>query len=332
MKSKRLISIIAITLFLTFNAFGAQLQSSDNTAAIGIQLYSSPLPELISKHLGLEPGHGVVITNIQRDSAAEQAGLEKDDIILGFNRENIYDSESLVSAMQQYEIAEEVPMEIIHLGKRKTLSLKLTAQNPDAQWLYPLEPEYEQFWQPGRLFRMDSRSNNLTEIQRDDLPIDIQTNVEPLFNQGYSAGTSLNGRNFRIRIVGDFENSEDTKIFVTIDDEEYETTVKDINTLPEEYRQLAETSLENAIQNRRLRQYQRLERNRQRNDFLGLLGKITGEEDFPMLPLDYQSYPDDQSDFLERLEEQMLQLQERIKELEESQSRFLENLENQQNN
>ena len=146
MKTRNMTLIISMALLLAGTAFTAEPDNSH--PYLGVLLDMSPLPELLTKHLGLSPGQGVRIRNIQINSPAEEVGLERDDIIIRIQDKDIYKYESVVFAVQEASVGEEISIDIIHLGQRKTMKIELEASKGEPEWKFPPEPELEQSWRP----------------------------------------------------------------------------------------------------------------------------------------------------------------------------------------
>ncbi|MHC4074670.1 MAG: PDZ domain-containing protein [Planctomycetota bacterium] len=125
MKTKVIALIALAGLFSTDTAISAESESTGPRPFMGLLLDPAPLPELLTKHLGLSPGQGIRIRNVQRRGSADEAGLERDDIIIGFEDDEVDDNERFVDAVREAGVGAEVSLQIIHLGKRKTVEIKL---------------------------------------------------------------------------------------------------------------------------------------------------------------------------------------------------------------
>ena len=320
MKTGNMIQIILVALLLSGMALSTETNSPDTRPCLGVQLDMSPLSELLTKHLRLLPGQGVRIRNIQKNSPAEEIGLERDDIITRIRDKDIYEYESIVFAVQQAQIGEEISLEIIHLGERKQLRVKLGETEGEPEWKYPPEPEVEQVWRPGKIFRMTPDNQKWVEILTDELPQGLDVNK--LFNEFY---TTYNQDGQTITIKGN-PNNEDSKIIIRDGDDKYETTVKEIDKLPEKYRKAAEKALSNA---RKKRQDSSLP------DVPPIPHRDFENNFFPQLQphLKFSEPPSGQDDqTLDKIQDQMSQLMDRIKELEKSQNELLNRLSEKQGN
>ena len=174
MKTKKIALMFCVALLCVSTALYAKSDSNEGRPRIGILLDTKPLPDLLIKHLRLSPDQGVRINNVQRGSPADKAGLERDDIIIGFQGEKIRDFEQLVDAVQEAGVDAEISLEIIHLGERKTVRLQLEALEDEPELKYPHEPEIFQSWRPGKIFRFKPGDKGWTEIE---LPFDKTLDV-----------------------------------------------------------------------------------------------------------------------------------------------------------
>ncbi len=261
MKAKKVILIVFTVLFSIGTVLYAEPEPAGQRPYLGVSLDMRPLPELLTKHLGLLPGQGIRINNIQRDSAADKAGLERDDIIIGFEGKPVEDNEQFVEAVRQAGVDKEVTLEIIHLGKRENIKLKLGRFEGEAgrnDWKYPPEPGAMQLWRPGKIFRLKPSDQNWMEIQLNKIP-GIKDNLKGFFKELYSFQHSGNGERYEISIEGNPED-EDSKITLRISDPndkitEFQTTVKEIDKLPEKYRQPVRDALEESLKKSREKEF-----------------------------------------------------------------------------
>ena len=177
MKAKNIAAIVMLVLFLAGSGLLAQSDSTDVRPYIGVLLDTTPLPDLLVKHLGLSPGQGIRIQNVHRGGPADKAGLERDDIITGFEGEDVVDNEAFVDEIRKAGVGAEVSLEIIHLGQRKTVTLTLEAMEGEFDLKYPLEPEIVQLWRPGKIFQLRPGDENWIEILKDGMPAEVDVNI-----------------------------------------------------------------------------------------------------------------------------------------------------------
>lgn len=315
MKAKNIILIVFTILFSVGTVLCAESESAGQRPYLGISLDMRPLPELLTKHLGLPPGQGIRINNVQKDSAADKAGLERDDIIIGFEGKPVENNEQFVEAVRQAGVGEEVSLEIIHLGKRENIKLKLGLFEGEAGWngwKYPPEPEAMQLWRPGKIFRLEPDEKDWREIT---LP-EIGNHIKNFFKEVYSYQHSDDGEQYEITIEGS-PKDEDTPITLRISEPggkttEYKTTIKEIDKLPEKYRQPVKDAIEESLKKSR------------ENEFWGY-----GTPHAPPLPQpelwrqhfeNLQPRPFEPGNMMPgRMEEQLRELQQRLEQLERHQ-------------
>jgi len=246
MKTKNIIIItIALALVWSCTGLAADTDSNDARPYIGVMLDAAPLPDLLVKHLGLEPGQGIRIANIHRGSPADKAGLERDDIIIGFEGKDVDDRQQFVEDVRKAGIGTEISLEIIHLGKREPVKLKLEGLKGDFDLKYPPEPEIVQSWRPGKIFRLKPGDETWREILRDSIPSEFDVDINRLFRELYSYHYS-DGEDYTITIEGS-PDDDDSVITVQTDHVNYRTTLGEIDKrLPEKYRESAKQAVKNA--------------------------------------------------------------------------------------
>lgn len=330
MLTKRTILICIVTLFAFSACVNAQLVSMNTEAGaksepegkhayMGIKLDKTPLPDLLKKHLGLLPDQGIRIMNVYRDGPADKAGLERDDIIVGFQGKDVNNNNELVYAVRKAGVGSEVTLEIIHLGKRKTVEVKLETFNDKVDMKYPPEPESEVVWLPEKVFKLPPGEGNWIEIPFEDLPGNLEFIVKmpsenglPGFiNEVYMFHfTNPDGETYTITIKGN-PNNDDTKITVRVGETEYKTKVGAIGELPEKYRASVEESLEKARKSPRERTTEKK---------VDIDEKLNIPFNNPVPP----SGPDDK--MFDKIEKQMLEFQNRLEKLERLQNDILERL------
>ena len=247
MKTKKISLIVLTLVLLTGIAFCVESQSNDNRPVIGILLDTSPLPQLLTKHLGLKPGQGIRIGNIMAGSGADEAGLEVDDIVISFEGKDLYEREPLSNKVSQSGVGTEVSMEVIHLGQRKTVNLKLKSLSETTGWKYEIEPqiENEKSFKFGNIYSF-SPDKGWTTIPEDQIPENVRTNIKSMFNEKYNSTFNDNGKQYSVTIEGN-PKDKDSKITVKIDkDKELTKTIGELEEFPKDYKEAAERAIENA--------------------------------------------------------------------------------------
>ncbi|MEO6334703.1 MAG: PDZ domain-containing protein, partial [Pyrinomonadaceae bacterium] len=77
---------------------GASPEKQSDTGKLGLTL--QPVTPQIAKQFGMDEPEGMIVTAIDADGSAAEAGLARGDIILEMNREPVNSSEAVQSALQ----------------------------------------------------------------------------------------------------------------------------------------------------------------------------------------------------------------------------------------
>jgi len=310
---------VALTVALLSTGAGLCMAGTgEEYPFIGLQL--QPVPELLVKHLGLTPGEGVLIANVAIDSPADKAGLERDDLVVGFQGQKVEGTDQFVAAVRAEKIGTEASLEIIHLGKRRTVELTLEPFER-SEWKYPSEANPVLAWRPGRLYKVGPEGQNWVEIPLDSVPgIDVP-GFAKLFKEIRTYDYMTNGEEYTISVEGNPED-DGSRIVVESGGEQHSTTIGNIDALPEKYRDAARKAVKDA---RRSAGEQRRTPNRFR------LPEPPSPEIyrkyFRAIPRpDMEKWSEQKDRALEKLHEQMERLQQRMKELEERNREMLDRL------
>ena len=106
MKAKNIILTIALILISAGTGLAGDMDLNEERPYIGVMLDGSPLPDLLVKHLALEPGQGIRIANIHCGSPADKAGLERDDLIIGLEDGIVDDQQQFVDNVRKAGIGQ----------------------------------------------------------------------------------------------------------------------------------------------------------------------------------------------------------------------------------
>jgi len=320
MKIRNVSLMFLVVLFAVSAPLYAESESTNKRTYIGFRLDPRPLPDLLVKHLGLSAGQGFRISNLHRDGPADKAGLERDDILIGFQGKDVTDYGQFVNSIRQESAGTEVTLEIIHLGKRQNVKVKLGLfeGRGEYDWKYPLEPAIIQLVRP-RIFEK-SGEGSWIERPLDQIPWkvelqvggDLKDGTPELLREAYSYSYSDGDKIYTITIGGN-PNDEDTEVTVRIGDTEYKKTVKQVSELPEKYRAIAEGALQDA---------------RRSSEEAGLEHQLYFRKSDTVYPPSYapatQFAPAEE--IFDRIEKHMRELQQRLERLEGLQEKMLERL------
>ena len=75
--------------------------------------------------MGLPPISGVFVSNVSPDGPADEAGLRKNDVIVGFAGMPVGDSRDLQTLVEQRPAGSRHPLIILREGRRQRLEISL---------------------------------------------------------------------------------------------------------------------------------------------------------------------------------------------------------------
>lgn len=83
------------------------------------------IDEQIAKYSGLKSTDGVIVTQVQRGSVADDAGLKTEDVIIAVNGEKIRNQQDLIFAINDKKVGDTLTLKIIRSGSEQEISMKL---------------------------------------------------------------------------------------------------------------------------------------------------------------------------------------------------------------
>jgi membrane-associated protease RseP (regulator of RpoE activity) len=292
--------------------FGSLSGAGNLQPYLGVSLDSMPLPELLVKHLRLDPGQGLRINNITVGSPADQAGLERDDILCAIEGGKVASVEQLVEVMQEAGVGAQVTLEVIRLGQRLTVSAKLEPASDfkNSPSKYPPQPDGVSSWRPGRIFKIEPQDRELLEVPFDKIP-EVDAELRRFFRETYTYHHSTEQEDYTVTIEGD-PADQDSRVVVDAGGRRHDATVGDLDKLPEKYRAAAREAVEDArtstTKDVRVRKFQ----------WPDSFGPDARRRFFQNIPRPDLNRLSEQKDLaLQRLQEQMERLQQHIREMDE---------------
>ena len=255
MKTAKLTAIYVTALILIGNTLTAATDKEEPTSKhpyVGVRLDPNPLPALLTKHLKLKENQGLLVYNVQVDSPADKAGVERDDIIVGFQGNDVTGYDDFVSDFRSEGIGIKVELEIIHEGDRVTKKITLAPFEQTNNWKYPFREVPKVQRTPNRIFRMDPGDQDWKQIPFDGLPKDIY----PFFQQKQSFHINEGDLNLKIDIDGNPKNpNSNIEVRDMNTGKRYRTTAGKINELPEKYQDTVRDILEKSRQRGGMHQF-----------------------------------------------------------------------------
>ena len=184
---------------------------------IGITMNSQGIDDAAREYYGLEDTRGVIIERVTTDGPAEEAGLERFDIIRRVDGNPVRDNLDLISKIASKQPGEEVELGILRDGKSRTLHVTLGDRDEglDASALTrtPEREEPEGFASTGLGFTVEELSPSLRrrmQLGEDEAGV-LVTDVEfesEAADKGITPMTIVSSINDRpVRDVGDWDEA-----------------------------------------------------------------------------------------------------------------------------
>jgi hypothetical protein len=105
---------------------------------IGIQL--SPVPPALASHLKLE-GDYLMISNVIKDSPADEGGLDRYDVMLEINDQAAPGKvEEFLRIVREFEVGSSQRLTVLRGGERETLTLTIGNRSADVKWEFKYPP------------------------------------------------------------------------------------------------------------------------------------------------------------------------------------------------
>lgn len=117
-------------------------------AHLGVNV--AELDEALAQHLDLDRDACVIVLSVAKGKAADQAGIRKHDIILGIDDERGITRSKLTKLLDKKKPGEEIEIELLRGGRRKTVRIKLGEQT----WSTVSKP-----WSTGITYRWPNNLN-----------------------------------------------------------------------------------------------------------------------------------------------------------------------------
>jgi serine protease Do len=92
---------------------------------VGFRIQS--IDDRIAKYLKLEKAEGVVVTEVQKGSLSDNAGLKPEDVVVEANGEKIRNERDLLFIVNDLRTGDMLNMKIIRNGSNKEIEMKLTS-------------------------------------------------------------------------------------------------------------------------------------------------------------------------------------------------------------
>jgi C-terminal processing protease CtpA/Prc len=98
-----------------------RIEKKGKQGYLGVELQD--VTKKLKEKKGLSIDHGAYVLGVVEDSPAEEAGIQKGDVIVKFGDENVDDSEELTNAVRAVKPKTEVKVEVNRKGEKKIVSV-----------------------------------------------------------------------------------------------------------------------------------------------------------------------------------------------------------------
>ena len=97
-----------------------------------IGIVTASLPDMVSDHLNLEKGTGIIVRTVMPNSPADQSGIKVNDIILKINDTAVNDPTAFSEEIRSFKIGDKLKLKTIQKGKPSDLEVTLIERPADA--------------------------------------------------------------------------------------------------------------------------------------------------------------------------------------------------------
>ena len=110
-----------------------QLKAHGHVTRGWLGVVIQPVTKELAEHLELEGEHGALVSKVIDDGPADEAGLEKRDVIVEFDGQEISDWNELPRVVAGTPVEKKVKVVVVRDGERKTVKVKVgTLEDPEA--------------------------------------------------------------------------------------------------------------------------------------------------------------------------------------------------------
>lgn len=102
-----------------------QLLDTGKVSRPYLGIYYQGLDDQLAQYLDLPDSKGVIIRSVEKDSAADKAGLKVGDVVREINRQKINETDDLQRIMGKLKVGDEANFLIIREGKLQTVKVKI---------------------------------------------------------------------------------------------------------------------------------------------------------------------------------------------------------------
>jgi len=152
----------------------AEVPVREKSAYLGV--VATGTPEMLTDHLGLQAGEGIIVRALMPDGPAAEAGLAMHDVIIRIEGKPLGSSEDLTREVAARQPGEKVRLDVIHKGKPAGVDVTLGVR-PE-QLATPQIKPLDQLNLDGVPRELAERVHRMIEGNLGDLRLDIEQGVQ----------------------------------------------------------------------------------------------------------------------------------------------------------
>lgn len=122
----------------------ASLPAAAKTKKVAwLGVYTQTVDDDIAEAFDLTTDYGAIVNEVVRKSPAAEAGIEEDDIIIGFNAEKVWDARELTDLIRDQKPGDEVKVKVLRGKEEKEFTVKLDSRRASSwnlDWSVPGAP------------------------------------------------------------------------------------------------------------------------------------------------------------------------------------------------
>ena len=153
----------------------SQLREKGKVVRGWLGVMIQPVTKELAESFGLQEPKGALVAEVTEDGPAEQAGLERGDVITSFNGVEIQDSRELPTVVANSSVGEAAQVVVLRTGKERTIEVTLGELPDQLASIQPIEKSQESWGMTlsnltpdvTRQFRIDSDRKGVavTEVE-----------------------------------------------------------------------------------------------------------------------------------------------------------------------
>ncbi|MBN2569605.1 MAG: DegQ family serine endoprotease [Deltaproteobacteria bacterium] len=121
-----------------------QLRDKGEVTRAWLGISIQDITEELKTYYGLKNQKGVLVTEVFKDSPAEDGGIRAEDIITSIQGRKVESSHELVKVVANLPVGEKVPIALIRRGADKTVSVTMAKRDDSDQQTKPASEHYEE--------------------------------------------------------------------------------------------------------------------------------------------------------------------------------------------